>query len=505
MNAFARPYDNVVAAARTCYSARGIITPDEVARKPAQRDRIARSIYQAGHHTTLQHAHLQFAIRNVSRHFIWTFLHSHPFYNSEQVSQRYVRVSPEGIAVPPLQAEARRLFEEAISMQIASYDTLCESLIPLAEAEYLARFPARRNHFRTGRDVAKKAQEVARYVLPVATFAYLYHTISALTLLRYWRLCQQYDAALETRLVVQQMIAALLQHDPLFEKLLEDPLPLEETPEGQFFAAGAAFPDGNEQEAFRREFDDSLRGYTSRLVGYKSNNEDLLARAVREVLGLPHSRLSDEEAIALALDPARNRLFGEALNLSTLSKLTRVLHHPGYTFRKKLSHTADSQDQRHRLTPGSRPVLLAHLSDTPDCVVPTLIRQDTAIEKMYRETMERTWDAIRKLRGMGEPPEFIAYLLPNAASIRFTESADLLNLHHKLAMRLCYNAQEEIWKASQDEAAQIIEVNPRIGQHLGAPCHLRCRSHTTPFCPEGDRYCGVRVWRQHVPDMRRLI
>ncbi|NOZ05363.1 MAG: FAD-dependent thymidylate synthase, partial [Chloroflexi bacterium] len=255
MNAFARPYDNVVAAARTCYSARGIITADEVARKPAQRDRIARSIYRAGHHTTLQHAHLQFAIRNVSRHCIWTFLHSHPFYNSEQVSQRYVRVSPEGIAVPPLQAEARRLFEEAISVQIAGYDTLCESLVPLVEAEYRARFPARRNHSRTGRDVAKRAQEVARYVLPVATFAYLYHTISALTLLRYWRLCQQYDAALETRLVVQQMVAALLQHDPLFEKLLEDPLPLEETPEGQFFATGFAFPGRNEQEAFRREFD----------------------------------------------------------------------------------------------------------------------------------------------------------------------------------------------------------------------------------------------------------
>jgi len=476
-----------------------------VARKPVQRDRIAQSAYLAGHHTTLQHAHLQFAIQNVSRHFIWTFLHSHPFYNSEQVSQRYVRVAPEGIAVPPLRAEGRRLFEDTVALQIAGYETLRASLAPRVEAEYLARFPARRNQSRTARDVAKKTQEVARYVLPVATFAYLYHTISALTLLRYWRLCWQYDTALETRLVVQQMIAALLRHDPQFEKLLEDPLPLEETPEGQFFNSRAAFPDENEQEAFRREFDDSLDSGTSRLVGYKSNNEALLAQAVREVLGLPQSRLADDEAMALALDPARNRLYGEALNLSTLSKLTRTLHHPGYTFRKKLSHTADSQDQRHRLTPGSRPVLLAHISDTPDYVTPALICQDAAIEQTYLETMNRTWDAIRKLRGLGEPPEFVAYLLPNAAAVRFTESADLLNLHHKLAMRLCYNAQEEIWKASQEEAAQIMEINPRIGRHLGAPCHLRCRSHTTPFCPEGDRYCGVRVWRQRVPDMRRLI
>ena len=54
-------------------------------------------------------------------------------------------------------------------------------------------------------------------------------------------------------------------------------------------------------------------------------------------------------------------------------------------------------------------------------------------------------------------------LLPSAVAIRFTESADLLNLHHKFAMRLCYNAQDGIWKASHEEAFQIRAVNPRIG------------------------------------------
>ena len=72
--------------------------------------------------------------------------------------------------------------------------------------------------------------------------------------------------------------------------------------------------------------------------------------------------------------------------------------------------------------------------------------------------------------------EFAAYLLPNAVAIRFTESADLLNLHHKCAMRLCYIAQEEIWRASLDEALQIREVIPRIGP---GSC-LRARSATSP-------------------------
>jgi len=172
VNAFARPYENAVATARTCYSSRGIITPDDVARNPEQRDRIAQSIYQAGHHTTLQHAHLQFAIRNVSRQFIWTFLHSHPFYNSEQVSQRYVRVAADAVAVPPFRGEALGIYRDTVAAQIAGYDRLCRRLAPLVEAEYLARFPAQRNQPRVVyRAVAKKAQEVARYVLPVATLA----------------------------------------------------------------------------------------------------------------------------------------------------------------------------------------------------------------------------------------------------------------------------------------------------------------------------------------------
>jgi thymidylate synthase ThyX len=97
------------------------------------------------------------------------------------------------------------------------------------------------------------------------------------------------------------------------------------------------------------------------------------------------------------------------------------------------------------------------------------------------------------------------YLLPNAVSVRFTESADLLNLHHKHAMRLCYNAQEEIWRASLDEAQQIREINPTIGQFLLPPCTLRDLAHARPVCPEGERYCGVKVWRLKLSQYERVI
>jgi len=80
-----------------------------------------------------------------------------------------------------------------------------------------------------------------------------------------------------------------------------------------------------------------------------------------------------------------------------------------------------------------------------------------------------------------------------------------MGLHHKLRMRLCYNAQEEIFAASKDEAIQIAQVNPRIGGYLGAPCTLRQNAGTRPFCPEGDRYCGVPVWKLQIADYQRVL
>ncbi|MCZ6696392.1 MAG: FAD-dependent thymidylate synthase, partial [Acidobacteria bacterium] len=138
-NAFARPFDNVVATARTCYSGGGIVGTDQILGDPSapddvleerrrRRDALAQDLYQAGHHTTLQHAHFQFALSNVSRQFIWSFLHSHPFYNSEQVSQRYVKVKPGSYAVPPLNGPSLDVFHSTVGAQNEAYAALSKAL-----------------------------------------------------------------------------------------------------------------------------------------------------------------------------------------------------------------------------------------------------------------------------------------------------------------------------------------------------------------------------------------
>ncbi len=512
--AFRRSLDNAVAAARTCYSASGIVTEDDVAgagdlpagekkKRVRRRDDLARDLYRAGHHTTLQHAHYQFALSNVSRQFVWSFLHSHPFYNSEQVSQRYVEVKPGNCAVPPLEGKALEVYRRTVDSQVGAYRDLCGALAPLAEEEYFVRFPARgKRRDAYAKETRRRAQEVARYVLPVATFTCLYHTISALTLLRYHRMAEQQDAPAEQRIVLGRMVEELLRLEPDLRVILEEPIPAEETPEFQVLS-GAAAPDPGRAARFASEFDRDLGPRISLLVECPAGNEALVAQGVREVLGIPRPEMDDSEAIALVMDPARNRYLGEALNLDSLSKLSRALYHARYTFRKRLSHTADSQNQRHRLTAASRPILAAHLTGEPDYAVPGLIRRDPAVERRYRDVMGGTWEGIRTLRGLGVPDEFVLYLLPNAVNVRFTESADLLNLRHKHNMRLCLNAQEEIWQASWEEALQIRERDPRIGSHLLPPCALRHRAGTSPCCPEGRRYCGVPLWKLPLERYRR--
>jgi hypothetical protein len=49
------------------------------------------------------------------------------------------------------------------------------------------------------------------------------------------------------------------------------------------------------------------------------------------------------------------------------------------------------------------------------------------------------------------------------------------------------------------------EVAPRVAKHIGAPCFIRQAAKARPFCPEGDRFCGVLVWRMPVEQYARVI
>ena len=502
-NAFARPFDSAIAAARTCYSPR-LIAPEEITDK--QRLNIGAGTFFSGHHTVYQHAHFEFGLENVSRQFVWSFLHTHPFYNSEQQSQRYVRMDRTQAYVPPLSlffdAESRAIYERAILRAWAYYREISSLLLPhtrevLEDIWHVGPMSHPKRIQKIERSAEKRAIEIARYVLPVAAFTAMVHTVSGIVLYRLWRMCAASDTPSEARAVIGEMVAHVKNMDAqFFDRFGIEPL--DELPEWK-----ANQTDASRGDAFAREFDAQLNGRTAKLLDYSPGAPAVIAASYRAVLGLSRADCSDAEALDRLLNPARNLYRLETLNVGVHAPMMRALQHASYTFAKKISHTADSQDQRHRMIPGSRPLLTFADTRGPDYITPALLAGNPRAREVYDRAIEDAWQSKNQLLDRGVPLEIALYLLPNAKAIRLVESGSLLHLLHKWTMRTCFNAQEEIYQSSRDEIDQVGEVHPQLTRYIGPPCYLRA-GVATPICTEGSHFCGVKVWLDF-PNIERRI
>lgn len=464
---------------------------------------IGSATYYGGHHTVFQHAHFEFGLENISRQFVWSFLHAHPFYNSEQQSQRYVRLDRAQAYVPAegthFGAAERAIYEKAVTRAWNHYRELTRVLQPtardiLADIWHVSEMSHPKRVQKVERQAEKRAIEVARYVLPVAAFTTMVHTLSGIVLHRLWRMHAASDTPSEARHVIAQMVERVREVDPQFFDRFDN-APMDEPPEWQ-----APVHDG---EAFSREFDAKLAGLTSRLVDYPPRAIPVMADAYRAVMGLTVAECTDAEALDRMLNPARNPYRRETLDIGVHAPMMRALQHANFTFAKKISHTADSQDQRHRMVPGSRPLLTLADTRSPDYIAPMLIRDNQRAMEIYERAMEEAWAAKNELLDRGVPLEFALYLLPNAKAIRLVESGSLLHLLHKWTMRTCFNAQEEIYQSSIEEVEQVRGVLPELARYIGPPCHLRA-GISTPICTEGSHFCGVKVWLDF-PNIQRRI
>jgi thymidylate synthase ThyX len=499
-NAPVQAFDGAIAAARTCYSPRVITTAEITAR---QRDTIGALTFEAGHHTVYQHAHFEFGLENISRQLVWSVLHSYPFYNSEQSSQRYVKLKEPRAFVPPIAGEALVVYEQAIVRAWDAYAELSavlkdDAFAILKELRYVTPRVSAERLKAIEREAEKKAIETARYVIPIAAFTSMVHTISGITLHRLRRMAAAGDTPYEARLVIGEMVDLVRGIDPLFfEKVGCEELAPEDLPEAAIPRTVAG------GDAFAEAFDARLDGRVSALVDWSDRAERVVADAVRATFGLSAGEMPDAEAIDRVLNPARNRYRLDVMNVSYHAPLMRALHHVSYTFAKRLSHTADSQDQRHRMVPASRPMMTFADTIAPDFVTPRLVAANRRASEIYERAMADAWAAKARLLQLGVPLEFALYVLPNAKALRMIESGSLIALLHKWTLRTCFNAQEEIFLASMDEIAQVRERHPQIARYVGPPCVVR-NGLISPRCTEGTHFCGVPVWRSFPEVERRL-
>jgi thymidylate synthase ThyX len=348
------------------------------------------------------------------------------------------------------------------------------------------------------REAEKKAIETARYVIPIGAFTSMVHTVSGIVLHRLNRMLNAGDVPYEAAMVIGAMVDLVKEVDPMFfEKIGFSTFERDTLPELSFPA-----PRSN-GDAFVEEFDRRLGNKVSRLKDWSAGAERVVADAVRATFGLTTAELSDEEAIDRVMNPAKNPYRVDMLDVAYHSPMMRALNHASYVFEKRLSHTADSQDQRHRMVPASRPMMTLADTKAPDYVTPRLIRQNPAALAVYEQAMADAWAAKNKLLALGVPLEYALYLLPNSKALRLVESGSFIALQHKWTLRTCFNAQEEIYLASMDEISQVRSIHPQLGRHLGPPCVLRNKI-VSPRCTEGSHFCGVPVWNTFPNAERRL-
>jgi thymidylate synthase ThyX len=434
---------------------------------------------------------------------VWSVLHSYPFYNSEQSSQRYVKLNEPRAFVPPITGEALDVYEQAVLRAWAAYATLSALLKDdawaiLKELRYVraTNTPARLKTVE--REAEKKAIETARYVIPIGAFTSMVHTVSGIVLHRLNRMLNAGDVPYEASMVIGAMVDLVKEVDPMFfEKVGFNTFERDDLPELEFQKTRAG------GDAFAAEFDRRLGGRVSRLRDWSAGAERVVADAVRATFGLTTAEMDDAEAIDRVMNPAKNKYRVDMLDVAYHSPMMRALNHASYVFEKKLSHTADSQDQRHRMVPASRPMMTLADTFAPDYITPRLIRQNPAALQVYEAAMADAWAAKNRLLALGVPLEYALYIVPNSKALRLVESGSFIALQHKWTLRTCFNAQEEIYLASMDEISQVKSIHPHLGRYLGPPCVLRNKI-VSPRCTEGSHFCGVPVWNSFPNAERRL-
>ena len=430
-----KPTNIAVASARSCYVGKRIIKPEDVENWDKKND-LLNSIFKAGHHTTLQHYHFTILIEGMSRHLIWRLLHSHMFYNSEQVSQRYAKMKNENFYIP----KNSKGWSEYYQKMFAYYEQFCDLLTPIMKQK-LPKFQQHIAH--------KKAQEMARYLLPVGMKAHLYHTINVITALRYISVAPFIPEAKQEA----QEFVKLLEKEML--KIDENLKPLIEFAKTQ----SAVFPKIN-MEKYRCENNVKIFNITNYDFEMNENYAGVLRNS--------------------------NMFFDESLL-------------GGFDSYIKLSFSADAQNQRHRRSPAIR-VALEDIYKK-DYYIPPIIKENFL--ELYNEAIKYSYDFFEKQKeilGFGEA----VYALSNAHNIEILQKDDFNEFTHKAQMRLCYNAQQEIFDIVYEQIKQLKQNGVNVDNFL-PPCGVRYKEKIKPICPEGERFCGIKVWKLKFDEYKRDI
>jgi len=438
---------------------------------------IARNTLDAGHLTTRMHTHYTFQVIGVTRSITHDVFHATPFYNSEQQSQRYVKAKEGSFLIPQGLSEDQAIFyKNAANFANRLYFSLLGSLKKPIESRVREIYPSggwriKKTKKRLESKVQKLSQEIARYVLPIGQHTTYFNTLNELQLLRLFRASNFSGFTDEARFIIASMIKEVSKVDPSISDELRFPVKNDEN----------LLEESIEDTA---RFDALLGDKTSVLINWSGNvNTDSLARI------------------------SKSPLMGDVFNSGMFDPLVSKLREVYLAFATKLSHTADSQRQRHRRTAAGVTDIQIVYEGKADFMTPLVVREIPQIKQQYEEIINKMFGNVEKALEIGIPREIATLLLPNATTIRVIESGDLFDWISRWKQRLCFLAQEEIFFASVKQVEDVLEKVPQLAPVLLAPCGIRKAIGISPKCPEGNRWCGQPVYNWQIEEYskKRLI
>jgi flavin-dependent thymidylate synthase len=430
------PTEIYAGSARSCYS-KTLVKPEKV-KNWDKKNALLKDLLSSGHHTTMQHVLFSFEIEGISRFLIWKLFHSHAHYNSDQASQRYAIVSPNinNYFIPKNinKNKATELFSKI-------YDNYIKLTNMLEEIYKKDENPVVRKL------ANKKAMEMARYILPQSTKTHLYHSINLITALRYIagiNLLEECDE--EAELFKSKLKEKLLEIDEDFAILIE------------------------EAENFKGEYVEPDFSYFPEIKKDKNINVfDLNSK-----YGLP-----------------TNKNYAQSININSLFYPTESMN--SFLVRARLSLSADAQNQRHRSSIGLRKNLFSYYHENKKNIyTPNIIKENKEILKLYNESISMLLNYIEENKLKNKD---IGYFLPNSFLIEIIEKNDIVNFNHKAKLRTCLNAQEEIRFLTEEIIEEIKKEAPDLAYYFVPPCVSRFRQQIKPYCSEGSRFCGKKVWK----------
>jgi thymidylate synthase ThyX len=174
----------------------------------------------------------------------------------------------------------------------------------------------------------------------------------------------------------------------------------------------------------------------------------------------------------------------------------------GFSSYIKLSLSADAQNQRHRKSPAIRPLLENGFKK--EFYIPKIIKENLDALEIYEDSIEKTYKFLEEQKEKIGFSEAI-YSLPNSHLIEIVERSDFSSFHHKSQMRLCFNAQEEIYDIVYQQVEKLQDLEIKGAEKLLPPCGVRAIQNIHPICPEGNRFCGVKVWKLDFSEYTRKI